>query len=212
MGELTVLAYLTDGFGSPAYAESLRDAAGRAAAGNLLIAVRPEDERLLGTVSLFAAGTPYAELAEPGEMEIRMLAVDPAARRSGVGSALAAACVHRARAARSTGIRLSTQAAMAAAHRIYERLGFRRTPDLDWSPVPGGTLLTYALELDAATTYCDRCGGQLADDTHDQCRRYRELEPPRYCRHCGCRLVVQITPRGWTARCPRHGVESDDRP
>jgi hypothetical protein len=37
---------------------------------------------------------------------------------------------------------------MYAAHRIYDRLGFVRTPERDWEPVPGlVSLLTYALEL-----------------------------------------------------------------
>jgi len=36
---------------------------------------------------------------------------------------------------------------MLAAHRIYERMGFVRTPDRDWEPIPGLPLLTYALEL-----------------------------------------------------------------
>jgi hypothetical protein len=39
---------------------------------------------------------------------------------------------------------------MHAAHRIYERLGFTRTPDRDWNPLPDLddiTLLTYELTL-----------------------------------------------------------------
>lgn len=35
------------------------------------------------------------------------------------------------------------------------------------------------------------------------------LEAPRYCQICGRRMVVQILPHGWRARCSRHGaVES----
>jgi hypothetical protein len=36
---------------------------------------------------------------------------------------------------------------MTAAHRIYERLGFTRIPERDWSPVPGVDLLAYRLDL-----------------------------------------------------------------
>lgn len=37
------------------------------------------------------------------------------------------------------------------------------------------------------------------------------LEPPRYCGQCGRRMVVQVVPTGWTARCSRHGsVDSSD--
>ncbi len=32
-----------------------------------------------------------------------------------------------------------------------------------------------------------------------------ELEPPRRCAHCDRRMVVQVLPLGWTARCSRHG-------
>ncbi len=160
VGELTVRAYHADGHGSPAYAERLRDAAGRAAAGLLLVATAPvatdAAEPLLGTVALFPAGAEYAQLAGPGEMEIRMLAVDPTARGRGAGMALARACVQRAQDTGATGIRLSTELSMTAAHRIYERLGFRRTPDRDWSPVPGATLLTYALDLRDADAQATR--------------------------------------------------------
>lgn len=31
------------------------------------------------------------------------------------------------------------------------------------------------------------------------------LEPPRYCGQCGRRMVVQVRPDGWHARCSRHG-------
>ena len=32
------------------------------------------------------------------------------------------------------------------------------------------------------------------------------LEPPRYCGDCGRRMIVQISPDGWWAKCSRHGV------
>lgn len=37
------------------------------------------------------------------------------------------------------------------------------------------------------------------------------LEPPRFCARCGRRMVVQVRPDGWWARCSRHGrVDSAD--
>jgi hypothetical protein len=36
---------------------------------------------------------------------------------------------------------------MASAHRLYERLGFRRTPEQDWYPAPDVHLITYRLDL-----------------------------------------------------------------
>jgi ribosomal protein S18 acetylase RimI-like enzyme len=76
-----------------------------------------------------------------------MLAVSAAARGKGVGGALVRACIDRARESGFTGLRLSTQRNMGPAHRIYVRIGFERTPERDWSPVPGVDLLTYALTL-----------------------------------------------------------------
>ncbi|MGK8360056.1 hypothetical protein [Corynebacterium amycolatum] len=31
------------------------------------------------------------------------------------------------------------------------------------------------------------------------------LEAPRFCQLCGRRMVVQVRPDGWTAKCSRHG-------
>ncbi|TLM72811.1 hypothetical protein FDW81_11990 [Pseudarthrobacter sp. NamB4] len=44
------------------------------------------------------------------------------------------------------------------------------------------------------------------DDAHRACRARLQLEPPRYCRQCGRRLKVQVTPHSWRASCSRHGV------
>jgi hypothetical protein len=55
--------------------------------------------------------------------------------------------------------------------------------------------------------FCDRCGKErTADADHDRCDSAREFEPPRFCSQCGRRLVVQVVPRGWTARCSQHGT------
>ncbi|MFA5710000.1 hypothetical protein [Mycolicibacterium sp.] len=32
------------------------------------------------------------------------------------------------------------------------------------------------------------------------------LEPPRFCAACGRRMIVQVRPDGWWAKCSRHGV------
>ncbi|NSC23799.1 GNAT family N-acetyltransferase [Streptomyces albus subsp. chlorinus] len=150
IGELVAGAYLDGGlldFGeADPYLEKLRDAAGRAAHAELLVA---EDEQgaVLGSVTFVPGQGPYAERARPGEGEFRMLAVRESARGRGVGEALVTACVERARARGLTGLVLSTQHSMHAAHRLYERLGFVRTPERDWYPLDGVRLWTYALRL-----------------------------------------------------------------
>ena len=32
------------------------------------------------------------------------------------------------------------------------------------------------------------------------------LEPPRFCEECGRRMIVQVSPDGWWAKCSRHGT------
>ncbi len=198
VGELLARVYEDEGWGSGAYLEVLRDVTGRAAQAEVLVAV--DGDRLLGSVTVATRGGPTAELAGPGEAVIRMLVTEPAARGRGAGTALVAACLASARRDGCTRVRLSTQRQMAAAHRVYEGYGFTRTPEHDWQPEPGLTLLTYALDLPA---YCDACG---EPGTHPACTARRDLEPPRWCPRCRRRMVVQVTPTGWTARCAEHGT------
>lgn len=149
LGEMTAQAYLGDGlldFGADdPYLEQLR-AVGRRAAEALVLAAVDADGELLGGVTYVPPGSPWADIAYRDEAEFRMLAVSARARGRGAGEALVRACVDRARAtAGLSGIVLSTQSSMEAAHRIYRRLGFVRTPERDWSPLPGFTLLTFRL-------------------------------------------------------------------
>ena len=53
--------------------------------------------------------------------------------------------------------------------------------------------------------FCDRCGRAAGEGEHAGCAAARALEPPRYCARCARRMVVQVTPVGWTARCVEHG-------
>ena len=153
LGEITAQAYLQDGlldYGEgDAYLPVLKDVARRAAAAEVLVAV--DGERLLGGVTFVSGPGPIADIARPGEAEIRALAVAREARGRGAGEALARACVDRARATEGcTAVVLSSQRGMHTAHRIYERLGFVRTPERDWNPLPhldDITLLTYQLTL-----------------------------------------------------------------
>ena len=76
-----------------------------------------------------------------------MLAVDPAAQGRGVGLALVQHCLSRFREEGASAVVLSSLAEMTTAHRLYERLGFVRLPERDWSPLPGVELLVYRKEL-----------------------------------------------------------------
>jgi ribosomal protein S18 acetylase RimI-like enzyme len=145
VGELCVAAYgeLLDGTGD--YVDVLRDAASRAADAELLVAV---DEQLLGTITFVPDGGPLGEIARPDETEFRMLAVSPAAQGRGIATALLQQLVDETARRGRAGIVCSSQPAMRTAHRIYERLGFTRDPERDWSPTPGVDLLAFVRRID----------------------------------------------------------------
>jgi ribosomal protein S18 acetylase RimI-like enzyme len=131
------------------YAAVLRDVARRAAEAQLLVAAEPGGRGVLGTVTFVPDGGPLGEIAGARETEFRMLAVDPAAHGRGVGTALLRRVLDESRRRGKDGVVCSSQPEMRAAHRIYERLGFRRVPERDWSPVPGVELLAFARSLRA---------------------------------------------------------------
>jgi ribosomal protein S18 acetylase RimI-like enzyme len=145
-GEVTVAAYeqFTLGPADP-YVAKLRDAAARHREAELWVAEL--DGEVVGTVTIALEGSPWREISEPDEGEFRMLAVAPSAQRRGVGDALMRLVMSRFRDLGAHAIVLSSLAEMTAAHRVYERLGFRRLPDRDWSPVPGVDLLAFRAEL-----------------------------------------------------------------
>src|SRR5690606_22036723 len=112
--------------------------------------VAERDGGLVGSVLLFPpaldayGGAVEAEIAWP---EVRLLAVAPAERGRGVGTALVRECARRARRAGATALGLHTSGSMRIAIHLYERLGFVRAPRYDFRP-PGGELVTaYRLDL-----------------------------------------------------------------
>jgi ribosomal protein S18 acetylase RimI-like enzyme len=150
VGELTVRAYVAAGYFQEGVARPYRarlgDARSRAEQAELWVAVDAEGA-LLGTVTVALPGTAFAEVSRPGELEFRMLAVDPAAGRRGVGGALVQAVLDSARERGIGRVVLCTQATMARVRGIYEKLGFRRLPDRDWRPLPDVRLVAYGLDL-----------------------------------------------------------------
>ncbi len=147
-GEVSVAAFVGDGHtrpGSP-YVDLLRDTARRNREAELLVAVDGAGA-VLGCVTFAPGGTAWADVAGPGEGEIRMLAVGAAARGRGVGRALVAAAIGRSRELGLAGMAFSTRPAMTAAHRIYDALGFVRTPGRDWSAAPGMDLWVYTMRF-----------------------------------------------------------------
>ncbi|HRY08936.1 MAG: GNAT family N-acetyltransferase [Actinobacteria bacterium] len=128
---------------SPEYVRSLLDARTRIATATVLLA--EHRGRAVGTVTA-TDGPPWANIARPGELEVRMLGVLPTARRGGVARALMGACEDLARSSGARRIVLSTEREMTAAQALYETLGYTRTPQRDWV-INSTTLITYARQL-----------------------------------------------------------------
>jgi predicted N-acetyltransferase YhbS len=152
IARLTVAAYRAlDRWVGDDYAAHLADVAARAGAENTLVLVAEEDgEGILGSVTLTLGGGPFFEWKHgvDGDCGFRMLAVDPAAQGKGVGPRLVAECLDRARAAGCRTMIIGSTEWMTIAHRLYERVGFRRAPELDqqWGDIRG---LCFVLDLRA---------------------------------------------------------------
>jgi GNAT superfamily N-acetyltransferase len=105
----------------------------------LLVAMN-ESSRLLGAVVYFndmqyygSGGTATQERDAAG---FRLLAVDPGSRGCGVGKMLTTTCIEKARISGAGQVIIHTTHAMQTAWVMYEAMGFRRSPDLDF--VQGG--------------------------------------------------------------------------
>ena len=150
IGRVTIAAYRAlDTWVGDDYAAHLADVEGRAKADHTTVLVAEDDEgRLLGSVTLTIGGGPFFEWDSEadGDCGFRMLAVDPEVQGKGVGPRLVAECLARARAAVCRRMIIGSTEWMTTAHRIYERLGFRRVPELDqmWGDIRG---LCFRLEL-----------------------------------------------------------------
>ena len=156
VGEIRVSAYRAGGHMSPdsAYAPVLR-ALGSAGDGTVLVAVAdqgdghgdPGNGRILGTIMLQRGQDGGQLVSAEDEAEIRALAVTPEGQGRGTGNALLQATIERAGRAGVRNLVLLTQPDMRAAQHLYQKAGFRRLPERDWSPRPGMTLLAYGLTL-----------------------------------------------------------------
>ncbi len=75
----------------------------------------------------------------------RLLAVDPAARGKGIGRILTEACIQIAKDENQNQIIIHSTKAMQVAWKMYEKIGFKRSEDLDFTqgelPVFGFRLL-----------------------------------------------------------------------
>ncbi len=100
-----------------------------------------------GVVALRGPEAAGRVVAEPGEAELSRLAIAMRSRRNGIGRALASHCSERARSEGWSAIALWSRPGQVEAHRLYESLGYRRTPERDSIDATGQARLVYLLAL-----------------------------------------------------------------
>jgi len=102
----------------------------------ILIAMSPDDE-LLGGVMYFGDMKDYGSGGTATQVTnasgIRLLAVSPSARGKGIGKDLTIACIQLAKEKGHREVVLHTTDAMRVAWHMYEKMGFERSMDLDFS-------------------------------------------------------------------------------
>ncbi|WP_440963648.1 GNAT family N-acetyltransferase [Massilia sp. GER05] len=112
----------------PTFSAGIGRMADLTADGDLLVAER--GGVVAGAVVHVGPGRPRSAIYPDNWSVIRMLVVDPAARGGGIGRALVAATLERARRTDAPAVGLHTSPIMATALRLYESIGFLREHDL----------------------------------------------------------------------------------
>ena len=144
VGVLAERVYRQGGWADERYSAQLLD--GRSRVEDAIVLVAVSGGAIVGTITMARPGTRFANVGRAGEAEVRMLAVDEAARGRGVADRLMAACEALGRQESLAAVVLSTEPDMHAAQRLYRRRGYVRQPDRDWS-AGRSALLVYRLSL-----------------------------------------------------------------
>ena len=142
LGQLLVAVYAgLDGFPTPdeqpAYYAMLANIGqfSERPGARVLVAVSA-DGQVMGGVVYFGDMAQYGSggtaTAVGNASGIRLLGVDARFRGLGIGRALTSACIRRAKERGHAAVILHTTEAMRIAWGLYERLGFERSPDLDF--------------------------------------------------------------------------------
>lgn len=102
---------------------------------SLLIAVDSQSE-VLGAVVYFGDMSEYGSKGtatqESNAAGIRFLAVAPKARGEGIGKALTQTCIEKAQESGLAQVILHTTHTMMTAWKMYEKMGFQRSDELDF--------------------------------------------------------------------------------
>jgi len=127
------------------YLRYIGDVSARLDEAEVVVAVH--DGRVVGCLTFVSGpGTHHHEFDDPHATSFRYFGVDPGAQGSGVGRAMVGWCIDETRRLGKPRIRIHTLDAMTSARRLYEQMGFVRTPEFDenWDGIDG---IAYAFEL-----------------------------------------------------------------
>ena len=137
------------------YGEQVRAVARHATTAEVWIAEDVPSGRILGSVTLPRPGESLTSLGRTGELEFRLLAVDPMARGRGVGRLLTRFVLAEARRRGETRVVMNSGTDMVVAHRLYESMGFTRMPERENPPGIEPTR-AYGLDLPAEDLTAER--------------------------------------------------------
>ncbi|WP_395242549.1 GNAT family N-acetyltransferase [Agromyces sp. MMS24-K17] len=147
---LSLRAYEHDYDLSAEYRASILAVGERARDHQVWVALDAATGRLLGTVATPRRDATISPLAEPGELDFRLLGVDPAARGRGIGAVLTGHVIELARLRGLDRVVMNSGPQMTGAHRLYERLGFARLHEREREIDDGGRrfrLLAFSIDV-----------------------------------------------------------------
>lgn len=112
------------------------------------IIVATNQDKISGAVVFFSDmqyyGSGGTATQQKNASGFRLLTVDPKTRGQGIGKVLTNECIKRAKEKESTQLIIHTTKAMQTAWTMYERMGFKRSLDLDFMQ---GELPVYGFRL-----------------------------------------------------------------
>jgi ribosomal protein S18 acetylase RimI-like enzyme len=130
---------------NPSYEDHVVDVAGRADVDTVLVALL--DDEIVGSATVARAGSPSAELAQDGEIELRFVGVEPDRAGRGIAKALVAACEDLGRAEGARRVVISVISWNEVASGLYASLGYVRDDARTWWPVPEVELVVSTKDL-----------------------------------------------------------------
>lgn len=125
--------YVGEGFTDPKAAATMFEAKAVLARGDILVAHKKKEHRLVGMIIVVAGSSPASKLATAGEVELQLLTVNAEFRGQGAGKWLVKSALDLARKTDKNKVLLWTQPSMQIAQRLYHSLGFTHHPSKDFT-------------------------------------------------------------------------------